>query len=383
MTITRTEVERVAKALRDEMVLSVAIDSGVNDPAQLHAWQRAAIDTIESAGAERADAPKSEREALARASELVRLALPSTPADVGGGAWIALATPTRVALAGAVPGRIASRADWARGPHVGHALGALTGPNSTLAALVDSVSASVYRCTADRIDRLVRLHAHVGDSQPTHMGGQPRQGFHPGTRGRTAAEAATHARREGHRRMLAEAVDRAERLAGREGVIVVGGEQSSARELASMLEARCPQRVVRADYLRIGASESEIGAMAMEAACEVERARQQTAVRRVLERAGAGGRGAAGWDAVSRALDQGAVRELLVTTTALEAPVAGVDPERLVALALAEGAAVSVLEGATAAALDRQSGGVAAELRFAFNGMAGAANGEERGALAE
>lgn len=383
MTITRMEVERVAKTLRDEMVLTVAIDSGLRDPAQLHAWQRAAVATIDGAAGQRADAPKPERDALARATELVRLALPRSPAEVGGGGWVAFATPTQVALVGGVPGTIASRAEWARGPRVGFVLGALTGPESALATLVDSVSASVYRCSAEHVDRLVRLHAHVADAEPMHMGAQPRQGYHNGTRGRTAAEAAMLARAEGHRRMIAELVDRAERLAGREAVVVVGGEQSAAREVEAMLQSRCPQRVVRADHLRIGASESEIGATVMAAARDIERARQQAALRRVLERAGAGGRGAVGWQAVSRALDQGAVRELLVTPTALEAPAHDGDAERLVSLALGEGAAVSVLDGATAAALDRQGEGLAAELRFAFGTMAGAANGETRGALAE
>lgn len=365
MTVTRTEVERLAKALRDGMVLTVTVDASVEDPAMLHAWRRAVEESVAGAALDYERAPKAEREALAQAIEHVLAALPASPADVEGGAWVAFATPARLELEGSTPRAIATRAEWRRGPLAGRVLAGLVARANRYGVLVNSVSAAIFRCTDHGAERLVRLHAHVPDSEPVHMGGQPRERFHPGTRGRTATEAAQLARREGHRRMMNELADHAEKLAGRTGLLVVGGEPSAAREAATMLVERCPKRVARAPELRVLAAEHEIAAAVSEAAGHLEHAREQALLARVLERAGAGGRGAVGQESVHRALEQGAVRELLVSATLLDPQRATADDaETMISRAFAEGAVVTVLTGLAAATAELQADGVAADLRF-------------------
>jgi stalled ribosome rescue protein Dom34 len=86
---------------------------------------------------------------------------------------------------------------------------------------------------------------------------------------------------------------------------------------------------------------------------------------RVLEHAGALGRGAAGVPATQRALRAEAVNLLVLSPEFIRTH--GEDAEDTVRAALAQGAGIEVLSGDAAGHLDRTADGIAARLRFAID----------------
>ena len=109
-------------------------------------------------------------------------------------------------------------------------------------------------------------------------------------------------------------------------------------------------------------NDAGIATAAKHAASELRAALGHELVERILERAGAGGRGARGVPAVQRAVQAGAVDMLVVSPHFLNS--SELDVEALVRAAIGRGSDVEVLSGSAATELDERSEGVAARLRF-------------------
>jgi peptide subunit release factor 1 (eRF1) len=142
------------------------------------------------------------------------------------------------------------------------------------------------------------------------------------------------------------------------GVALCGTPRATAA-VRNDLEERLPGRVVEISEPSFDSSEAELAAGAADAASELTKARQA----RLLESCShVPDRGSLGWRRTYHALAAGAVDTLLVARTLIET--APDDAERLVRLALAQGADVEELGDDIGARLWKDGEGVAARLRF-------------------
>jgi hypothetical protein len=239
--------------------------------------------------------------------------------------------------------------------------------------VADARKASIHRYHLGKADRVDVLRAQHSVDQAEHMGSPPRQGFHTGTRGTAGRDAAQRALLQGRDRMIAEAVDRAQELAGEDGWILVGGIKRVAARLAQLLELLAPGRVTEVGSLDIHSSEAVIAEVARTRASELRDVEDYRRLAEILDLAGAHGLGAVGPADTRLALEQASVRDLFVTRRYLEDHAA--EAERVIRIALNQDAFVEEVSGRAAERLN-QHGGMAAALRFRASGMehAGASN---------
>jgi peptide subunit release factor 1 (eRF1) len=152
-------------------------------------------------------------------------------------------------------------------------------------------------------------------------------------------------------------------LAGDDAWVLIGGTPEWARIAGAALPRQLEGRVLVSTTLDHDAPGMEIASAAKHAASELRAAQGGALVDRLMERAGAHGRAAAGMPAVQRALEAQAVDLLLVSPDFVRDRDCAA--EEAVRAAIAQGADVEVLSGDAGAQLGRAAEGIAARLRFA------------------
>jgi len=141
--------------------------------------------------------------------------------------------------------------------------------------------------------------------------------------------------------------------------VVLGGTVKAISATRKDLDGRLGGRIVAAPEVSFDSTEAELAATVATAASTLTRMRQA----RLLDAcADAGDRASRGWNQTYRALAAGAVDTLLVARGLVEASTD--DAERLVRLALAQGAVVEELGEELGDRLMTEAEGVAARLRF-------------------
>jgi peptide subunit release factor 1 (eRF1) len=148
-------------------------------------------------------------------------------------------------------------------------------------------------------------------------------------------------------------------MAGDDGGVVLGGTGKAISAVRKELEGKLAGRIVEAPVLAFDSAAAELLATVAGAASTLTRMRQSELLEACAD---AGDRASRGWNETHRALAAGAVDTLLLARGLIET--SPDDAERLVRLALAQGAEVEELGEELGDQLMAEAEGVAARLRF-------------------
>ena len=371
--LTAPELQDLARELDGVPVLSLYVDARVTDPAMRHAWRPAMATAIRAERARLTD--DDARAAFDRAARFVEDPVPPLDGAWGTPGWAAFLTADGPRYAAALPVRVPMLATWRDGPLVAPYLRALKQHRPVIVAVVDSRSARLYRYALNELTELSGVTLDAEDSAGAASATQSasRGSAYPAARGALETEHAARRRRADFQHVASALSRRLVELAGDDGWILIGGAASWARLAAGSLPEELADRTLVSAELDLGDADDVIVRIAKDAATTLRAIHSGVLLDRLLERAGAGGRAAAGVPATQRALHARAVDQLLLSPEFVSehADLA----EDLVRAALAQSADMEVLSGDAAIRLDRASDGIAARLRFALDGPPRAARG--------
>ncbi|MEO8560802.1 MAG: hypothetical protein ABI601_01925 [bacterium] len=362
--ISTTDLHELSQELADSKVLSVYLDTRLNDHA-LRFTGRAALAAALRAARTQID-DDAERILFDRAAAAIYRELPSPDDLWGAPGWVAFVTADRVRHVGWLPVRPTSFAAWRDGPVIAPYLRALKQQRAVAVALVDSRSARLYRYVGGTLEAIETV-AHSFEELP---GGEraalsSRAGRSvPAPRAALATEAAERRRRSAFQRLSSVLSVRLGQLCGPDGWVLIGGTPAWSRIAGEALPPRLRERTLLSPTLGHVATDEEIAREAKRAASRLRAAHGRRLLADVLETAGAHGRAAVGLRSVERALDMHAVELLLLSPAFISS--APLDAEGVVRAALAGGTAVEVLSGDAAEQLDQTAGGIGARLRYAL-----------------
>jgi hypothetical protein len=358
------DLRELSRELADSQVLSVYLDTRLNDPAHRFTGRAALAAALRAARAQiHSDEDRSQfdRAALAIYQEL------PPPDDLWGApGWVAFVTADGVRHVGRLPVRTSSFAAWRDGPVIAPYLRALKQQRAVVVALVDSRSARLYRYVAGRLEAIETLAPSFEELlRGERAATAPRAGRSvPAPRGALATEAAERRRRSNFQRLASALSLRLGELAGLHGWILLGGTPAWSRIASEALSPHLRERMLLSPTLGQDATDEEIAREAKNTASQLRAVHGRRLVDDMLESAGAYGRAAVGMRSVERALAVHAIELLLLSPVFISGE--SVDAESVVRAALAGGTAIEVLSGDAAERLDRAAGGIGARLRFAL-----------------
>jgi hypothetical protein len=360
--LNHTELVSLEKTLRDVTVLSVYVNGAIADVAARGKWRtelRNALDAIE---ASLAGASHAEKEAFAATRRRVEESVDGFAPGQDAPGWMGFFTADAVHHAGVVPVAVPTMATWTTGASVTPSLRVLKESRPMLVVVADSSAARIYRY-ADRSISLVdsiEREAHV--DTPYHMGRPAPQGFSSGTRGRTGTDAAQRELRKATETLVADLGSRVEKLAGDDAWVVIGGIPVVAAALRTRLGQPLAARSILVP-LDVHATEPVLAEAAREAASGLRAQQDLESVEQIVAATAEHGLGAVGLENIDRALLNGQVRELYLTSAFLRDHPQ--EAEAAIRSAFDEGAIVEHVSGEGALKLD-SAGGIGARLRFAI-----------------
>ena len=363
--LTYSQLVALERSLREDRVLSVYLRGGADDPASRRTWRTDLDRSLRDLRRWLAGSPHEEREAFERCVALLDELLAPYASGLSSPGWAAFITDGVVQDAERLPVPMPTMAIWSTGMCVSPYIRALKVTRPVIVAVVDARVARIYRFQGGELSLLARIHAHATIEAPAHMGDAPRQGFHGGVRGETGHDAAKRARNAGAERMLRDAELVVARHASLDSGVLVGGAARIATHFKKMLTASVSERVLQLESLHADASQADIVAATKAGASAL---RDATDLRQVAEIASADAShdaAALGPAATRRALERRTVRELYISGRYLEDHMA--EAEDAVRQALDQGAVIEQVSTAAAARLD-EHGGIAARLRYRFDG---------------
>lgn len=358
--LTHAELTKLEHALRDRTVLSVYVNGENSNEGAKGQWRTELRNSLDAITELLSKASHSEREDFAATRELaLREVEDFTPGDASRG-WMGFFTPRQVHHASVVSVPVPTVTSWAKGANLAPCIRVLKEARPVLVVVADRARVRIHRyvdrtiALADSFDREVHVDT------PYHMGRPAPQGFHSGTRGRPGADAAQRELRKGTDALLAEAAARIDELAGSDAWVLVGGIPVVASALAGRLNQRLSHRT-SVISLDVHATDASLAGSAREHASRLRAREDLERVDEVVAAKARGGAGAVGVKDIERALLNGQVRELYLTSAFVqEHSDEAVDAIRR---AFDEGARVEHVSGDAAQRLDA-AGGIAARLRF-------------------
>ncbi len=364
--LTREGLEGLYRQLRERSVLSVYIDGGQSDPANRKAWRvrlnKALADErrrVESEAHDDVDAFDAARDAIAAELGKYDAFLPAE-------GWAGYATSDALHHGEEVPVPMPDLVRWERGLRAAPYVRALKQERLVVAALADQRRARLFTYRAgelsERDDLLADLDfGDLSESASSKRADAP-TGY-SGSRGETGTDAAQRLIEQSAARLQARLVGAVEELAGKDGLVVLGGTPEVVSALVRDSESgTLAGRVIQRPSMHLGMSEAEVKTAVEDAASELSRGLQDALLSQVIDAARAGGKGALGIQAVTEALREGRVDTLLVTRGLREREGDLVD--RFVGTAFEQGAEVEELSGAAAERLDAEGEGAGARLRY-------------------
>ncbi len=367
--LSHAELMNLELRLRDKTVLSIYVNGDTADVAARGQWRtelRNALDTIEQSLHE---PTHTERESFKAARELALQEVDAYKSGEDAPGWMGLFTADEVHHAGVVPVPVQTVATWSLGANLAPFIRVLKEARPVLVVVADSTRVSIHRY----VDRTIALEESIEREakvdQPYHMSRPAPQGFSSGTRGRPGAEAAQRELRKATDLMLAAAATRIEQLAGEDAWVLIGGIDVVSAALHGRLDKRFSERaaVVPID---VHDHEAALAQAAREHASRLRRAEDLKRVEQVVEATANGGTGAVGVQDIDRALLNGQVHELYITSTFVDKHAD--EAVSAIRRAFDEGATVEHVSGDAAERLDA-AGGIAARLRFTIAGSDSAA----------
>jgi hypothetical protein len=292
--ITTTDLRELSQELADSRVLSVYLDTHLNDPALRFTGRAVVAAALRVARAQTDD--DADRLLFDRAALAIYQELPPPDDLRGAPGWAAFVTAEGVRHVGWLPVRPTSFAAWRDGPVIAPYLRALEEQRPVVVALVDSRSARLYRYVAGRLEAIETLAPSFeellgGERAPTSS----RVGRSvPAPRGAVATEAAERRRRSAFQRLTSVLSPRLAQLAGVEGWILIGGTPEWSRLAGEALAPQLCERLLLSSSLGLTATDEEIAREAKRAASALRSVHGRRLLAEVLEASGARGRAAIG-----------------------------------------------------------------------------------------
>jgi peptide subunit release factor 1 (eRF1) len=274
--------------------------------------------------------------------------------------WLGFATAEGIFHAGGLPFAPPNLVRWRQGIYAAPYVRALKSTRPIVMALLDGLRARLFEYLQGDMKPAHEMAADrfAVDSSDVH--GSKRATSATGMRGETRADYAQRILDEDSKRLRKQVVESIVHMIGDNGGgVALCGTPKATAAVRNQLEEKLPGRVVEISQPSFDSSDAELAEGAAAAASELTKARQA----RLLEVCSqAPDRGSFGWKRTYRALAAGAVDTLLIARPLIES--APDDAERLVRLALAQGAEVEELGDDVGARLWQENEGVAARLRF-------------------
>jgi hypothetical protein len=357
--LTRHDLADLSRVHETDLVLSVYIARDGSDPGNRAGWRLrldAALGAIR-AGLER-EAP-GDLESFEQASKLVMSGLDAFGRVLPHDGWAAFATANELFHAEVLPFAPTELARWRQGIYVAPYVRTFKSDRPMVLALMDRWRARLFQYQ----DGHLTLESEVGTDRPSvdasDVAAPSRVSPRSGTRGMTRTDYAERMIDEESRRQRKHAVEAILAMAGDAGGVALGGMPKTLSAVRKDLEEKLAGRIVELSDVSFESTDSEITTSAATAASDLTRSRQSRLLEACKE---SPERGSTGWNRTYRALAAGAVDTLLVSRNLIES--SPEDAERLVRLALAQGAAVEELGDELGARLWAEAEGVAARLRF-------------------
>jgi len=358
--MNHADLAKLEHTLRDRTVLSVYINGENSNAAARAQWRTELRNALDAIGELLDKAPHAEREDFAATRELALSTVDDYEPGEDAPGWMGLFTPREVHHAGVVPVPVPTRATWAKGANLGPCIRVLKEARPVLVVVADSARVRIHRYVDRTISFVDSFDREVQVDQAYHMGRPASPGFHSGTRGTPGTDAAQREMRKGTETMLAGATARVEELAGQDAWVLVGGIPVVASALHNRLNHRLNARATVIS-LDVHSTDAALAESAREHASRLRAREDLERVEQVVAAKARGSTGAVGVQDTERALVNGQVRELYLTSAFVQEHTDEADDA--IRRAFDEGAKVEHVSGDAAQRLDA-AGGIAARLRF-------------------
>ena len=356
--LTRHDLAGLSRTHEDDLVLSVYIARDGSDPGNRAGWK---LHLDSALGAIRAGLEKEAPGDLAafdEASTHVVSGLEAFGRVLPYQGWSAFATAEGVFHAEGLPFAPPDLVRWRQGMYAAPYVRTLESVRPVTLVLLDRWHARVFTYEAGRLSEAVELQAERSVDE-ADVGMSKRASATSGRRGGTRADHTQFMLDEEAKRLGRLIVEEVFRRAGDAGGVILGGMPRAISALRTDLEEKLAGRIIEAPALSFHSTDADIATAAAAAASELTGARQARLLEACTE---APELGSTGWNRTYRALAAGAVDTLLVARGLIRS--SPDDAERLVRLALAQGAEVEELGDELGARLMATAEGVAARLRF-------------------
>lgn len=357
--LTRHDLAELSRAHQEDMVLSVYLARQNSDPGERGSWRlRLESDLDAIRGSLERDAPR-DLPAFEHAVELVGSGLEPYGRVLPHEGWSAFATEERLWHAEGLPFPPRDLVRWRQGIYAAPYVRTLKSRRPVVLAVLQRMHGTLYRYLDGELGPGVEVHAEWPSVEAADVGISKRASAASGVRGVTRTDYAQRTRDENAKRLRKELVQTIEEMAGEDGGAVLGGTQKSVSSVRRELEAKLGDRIVEVSEVSFDSTRDELLKAVRTAASTLTVVRQTGLLDLCAE---AGDRASRGWNETYRALAAGAVDTLLVARGLIET--APDDAERLVRLALAQGADVEELGDHLGERLMTEAEGVAARMRF-------------------
>jgi hypothetical protein len=357
--LTRRALAELAKDHENELVLSVYIARDGSDPGARGAW-RLRVDG--ALGAIRAGIEQETEDSVAfdRAAVSIAAALDGFGRVLPHDGWFGSATAEGIVHAEGLPFAPPDIVRWRQGIYTAPYVRALKSTRPVVMALLDGWRARLFEYLDGEMKPAQEMAADRDPVDASDVRGSKRATSATGMRGVTRTDYAQRSLDEESKRLRKQVVETVVHMIGDNGGgVALCGTPKATAAVKKELEEKFPGRVVEISEPSFDSSEAELAAGAAAAASELTKARQA----RLLESCWhVPDRGSLGWKRTYHALAAGAVDTLLVARPLIESTPD--DAERLVRLALAQGADVEELGDDVGARLWQEAEGVAARLRY-------------------
>lgn len=354
----RNDLAEMSRALEDQLVLSVYVARESDDPGKGPAWLKRLEVALGGLRADIETTAPAELPAFDQAADHVKMAVESFGRVLPQAGWCAFAVGDRLWLAESLPFAPPELVRWRKGATVAPLVRALKVERPVVLAVLGSLRADLYRYEDAELSQVLELRAQWPPAESADVGVSNRAARATGVRGVTGTDYSKRVQDENVRRHRRELEDALRDMAGDSGVVMLGGTQKMIRAVRRDLEEPFRGRIASLPELAFDSSREELASRVSAAASRLTEERQAA----LLDGCTDPRHGTMGWNETYRALAAGAVDRMLVARGMVASEPD--DAERLVRLALAQGAEVEEVGGDVGARLMGEAGGVATRLRF-------------------
>lgn len=359
--LTSTQLADLQRSLRDQWVLSVYLGHPSADPAARGTTRVQLAEAVDQVRNDLMVGDWTERTAFERCVTQLTDILMVNDSSGFSSAWVAFITSAGMRLAGEVPAPMPTVARWQRGAWVAPYMRALKQWRPITLALVDSVSARIYRYAEGVLSMRRRFDVPVPGGHVDRLSSATSQHFHQGTHGATAADLISDARVAARDQVVRQVAGQLIRSGGGAGLIL-GGNDAAVHALMRHLPESISERALVLPGVEMHTPDSVLRDLVARGASTLRDAEDERMIAELSEAIGAHGRGVAGRDAVVDAVRSGRAQRVLLSLRFLDAEAQAA--EEIVEGALDDAVDVEVVSGRAADRLEHDGAGAMAYLRY-------------------